>query len=74
MNKRNLLFLGAGYLAGRMLKKKSSPVMGIGATMKYVGKIDWDRVYEYKGKYWIKSNGNSYKLLDEDLWPYIIRD
>lgn len=35
MNKRNLLFLGAGYLAGRYMKKKSSPVMGIGGVKRW---------------------------------------
>lgn len=53
MNKRNLLFLGAGYLAGRMIKKKSGPVMGIGAVWSHkqeqeVKKLDKEHLSELK--------------------------
>ena len=49
MNKRNLLFLGAGHLAGRMLKKKSGPVMGIGATRKKGPRAIYN---EFLRKFW----------------------
>ena len=91
MNNKNLLFLGAGFMAGRMLKRKPGGLIGAAEKkgpsiafrvvkkeipkkdLKYVGYLGWEPVYEFKGRYWTRSHGNFYTLLDKDYWPYIRR-
>jgi hypothetical protein len=71
MNTKNLLFLGAGLAAGRMLKKKanSGPVLGIGAISRFqiVRNPNWIKARKKDAKFYLESfkwDDNTKKILE----------